>query len=578
MYIDTVPNRNSPPAILLRECWREGKIIRKKTVANMTKWPPHIVEVVRRAIKGEKLVAVGDVFAIERSLPHGHVQAVLLMIRRLGLESIIATKKSRQRNLVIAMIAQRLIRPYSKLATTRHWHDTTLAGEMAVEEADVDELYSAMAWLLKRQKRIENKLAKRHLADGDCALYDVSGSYYEGRTCPLAFFGYSRDHRSDRPQIVYGVMTDKDGRPVSVDVYPGNTGDPTTVPDQIDKIRNRFGFSRIVFVGDRGMLTQTRIDAIKKHPGIGWISALRSDAIRRLVGAGAIQMELFDEQNLAEITSPDFPGERLMVCFNPDLAAERSRKRDELLAVTEKALKKIEREAARRKKKIMTIEEIAMKVGKVIGRRKMKKHFVTNIENGRLEWSHNEESIEKEKALDGIYVIRTSETKESFSAADTVRSYKSLSQVERVFRTLKGLDLRIRPINHRLSDTVRAHVFLCLLSYYVEWHMRRALAPLLFDDEELEVNRASRDPVAAAEPSQSAKQKKGWRSISDGFAVHSFGTLIEHLSTLCKNHCYLRNIPQAKTRIEIATTPTPLQARAFELLEMYPVSGSSNWG
>ena len=358
----------------------------------MTKWPPSLVDAVRRAIKGEKLVAAGDLFAIERSLPHGHVEAVLSTIQRLGLDSLIAAKKCRQRDLVVAMIAQRLIRPYSKLATTRHWHDTTLAKEMAVEDADVDELYEAMTWLLKRQKRIENKLARRHLAEGDCALYDVSGSYYEGRTCPLAFFGYSRDHRGDRPQIVYGVMTDKDGRPVSVDVYPGNTADSTTVPDQINKIRKRFGLSRMVFVGDRGMLTQTRIDALKKHPGIGWISALRSDAIRRLVGTGTIQMSLFDEQNLAEITSPDFPGERLMVCFNPDLADERRRKRDELLAATETALEKITREADRRTKKPMTIEEIAMKVGKVIGRRKMKKHFATKIENGRLEWSRDDAS------------------------------------------------------------------------------------------------------------------------------------------------------------------------------------------
>lgn len=533
----------------------------------MTKWPPDVVDAVRRAIKGEKLAAVGELFAIERSLPHGHVQAVLSTIRRLGLDSIIAAKRCRQRDLVVAMIAQRLIRPYSKLATTRHWHDTTLAKEMAVEDADVDELYEALAWLLKRQKRVENKLTRQHLTDGDCALYDVSSSYYEGRTCPLAFFGYSRDHRGDRPQIVYGVMTDKDGRPVSVDVYPGNTGDPTTVPDQLDKIRKRFGLSRMVFVGDRGMLTQTRIDALKKHPGIGWISALRSDAIRRLVNAGAIQMSLFDEQNLAEITSPDFPGERLMVCFNPDLADERRRKRDELLAATETALEQISREAARRTKKPMTTEELAMKVGKAIGRRKMKKHFATKIENGRLEWSRDDESIEKEKGLDGIYVIRTSETQERFSAADTVRSYKNLSQVERVFRTLKGLDLRIRPINHRLADTVRAHVFLCLLSYYVEWHMRRALAPLLFDDEELESARARRDPVAAAAPSESARIKKVQRKTSDGLAVHSFDTLLEHLSTQCRNYCYPRDVAKAQKRIEILTDPTPLQARAFQLLK-----------
>jgi len=544
----------------------------------MTKWPPEVVEAVRRAVNGEKLVAQGDVFAIERSLPHGHVEAVLLTIRRLGLDSIIASKRCRQRDLVVAMIAQRVIRPYSKLATTRHWRDTTLAKELAVEDADVDELYGAMAWLLKRQKRIENKLARRHLAEGDCALYDVSSSYYEGRTCPLVFFGYSRDHRGDRPQIVYGVMTDKDGRPISVDVYAGKTADPATVPDQIEKIRQRFGLSRLVFVGDRGMLTETRIEALKKHPGIGWISALRSGAIRRLAGAGAIQMSLFDEQNLAEITSPDFPGERLVVCFNPELAHERRRTREELLAATEKALEKIARQAARRTRKPMRTEEIAMKVGAVIGARKMKKHFTTKIDGGRLEYSRDDESIENEKRLDGIYVVRTSEPRERFSAAETVRSYKSLSEVERAFRTLKGIDLRIRPIHHRLADTVRAHVFLCLLSYYVEWHMRRALAPLLFDDEELHGARRQRDPVAPAQASASAKKKKARRKTDEGLAVHSFETLIRHLSTRCKNYCYPRDVAQVETRIEITTDPTPLQTRAFELLQMYPVQRNSNSG
>lgn len=575
MYIDEVPNRKSPPAILLRECWREGKRVRKRTLANMTRWPKPVVDAIRKALKGERLASVDDVFAIERSLPHGHVEAVLAMMRRFGLDSLISSRRCRERDLVVAMIAERIVHPCSKLATTRVWHTTTLAQELDVADADENELYDALDWLLARQKRIEKKLAGRHLRDGEQALYDVSSSYYEGRTCVLAVHGFDRDGKKGRPIIVYGVMTDKEGRPIAVDVYPGNTGDPTTVPDQVDKLRCEFGLSRVVLVGDRGMLTQTQIDKLKTHPQLGWISALRSRSIRKLVAAGAIQMSLFDEQNLAEVTSPEFPGERLVVCFNPQLAEERRRKREELLAATEKELDRIVRAVRRRTRTPLGENEIGVRVGKVVNRFKMAKHFELTIADGRLQWARNEETIATEAALDGIYVIRTSEPAERLSAQDAVRSYKSLSEVERAFRTLKGIDLRVRPIHHRTVDHVRAHIFLCLLAYYVEWHMRRALAPLLFHDEQLPDDRKRRDPVAPAQPSPSAKKKKRRRTTDDGLPVHSFETLLEELATRCKNSCRPRTAPDVEA-IEVLTDPTPLQSRALELLQSYPVAGNPN--
>ena len=573
MYVEVVPNRNSPPAILLRECWREGGKVRKRTLANMTRWPDHVVEGIRRLLKGEHLVGVDDVFTIKRSLPHGHVEAVLGAIRRIGLDSMIASKRCRERDLVVAMIVERLIHPCSKLATTRLWHTTTLAEELGVEDAGVDELYGALGWLLGRQAAIEKKLARRHLGEGSCVLYDVTSSYYEGRTCPLARFGHDREGKRGRRVIVYGVMTDEDGRPVGVDVYKGGTADPTTVPDQVNKLRRRFSLERVVLVGDRGMLTQTQIDTLAKHPQLGWISALRSGAIRKLVRAGAIQLSLFDEKNLAEISSPDFPGERLVVCFNPLLADERRRKRGELLAATEQSLDKIAREVARRTKKPLLKEEIALKVGKVIGRFKMAKHFELIIDDGRFEYRRDETSVGLEEALDGIYVIRTSEPRERLSAEDAVRKYKSLSHVERAFRTLKGIDLRVRPIRHRLEDPVRAHIFLCMLAYYVEWHMRKTLAGLLFDDEELDAQRPKRDAVAPARPSRSAAAKRSRRKTPDGLPVQSFQTLLSELATRGRNECAAKGDSSGSTT-RLLTEPTPLQSRAFELLGLYPVSGN----
>jgi transposase len=569
MYIDKVPNRNSPPAILLRESFREGGIVKKRTVANLTQWPPHVVEAIRLALKRKDLVPIEDAFSIQRSLPHGHVELLLSMLRKLGLDRIIASKPCRERDLVVAMIVERLLHPCSKLATTRHWHSTTLAGELGVADADEDELYEALDWLLERQERIEGKLARLHLEEGTLARYDVSSSYYEGRTCPLAYYGHDRDGKKDKPIVVYGVLTDSQGCPVAIQVYPGNTGDPTTVPDQVEKLRDRFGLSRVTLVGDRGMLTQKQIDALKQHPGLGWISALRSGAIRSLMNQGAIQRSLFDRTGLAEIASPDYPGERLIVCYNPLLADERARKREDLLQATEKELERIATGVRRRTKKPLSKVEIGLKVGRVVNRFKVSKHFFLHIEEGSFRWERNEESIVSETALDGFYVIRTSEPKDRLSAEDTVRAYKGLSHVEQAFRCLKT-DLKVRPIRHRTAEHVRAHIFLCLLAYYVEWHLRKALAPVLFEDEELESDRQTRHPVAPAQPSASVKKKKAERKTPEGFPIHDLGTLLAEMGTRCKNWCRFDVHPDAPL-IEQTTEPTPQQARIMELINAYPV-------
>lgn len=565
MYIETVPNRTSPPAILLRETWREGPTIRKRTLANLSAWPAQKIDALRRVLRGEVLVPAGELFTTVRSRPHGHVEAVLGMIRKLGLETVLAAKRCRERDLVVAMLVQRLLDPCSKLATTRLWHTTTLAAELSVQQADVDELYEAMDWLVARQDRIQKKLAQRHLAEGALVLYDVTSSYYEGRTCPLAQRGHDRDGKQGLPIIVYGVLTDAAGRPVAVDVYPGNTGDPTTVPDQLDRLRQQFQLAQVVLVGDRGMLTQPQIDKMKAYPGVGWISALTSGAIRELVQAGALQLSLFDEKHLAEITSPEYPGERLMVCYNPLLAEERRRKRGELLAATEKALAGIAKEVASRTKKPFTEAEIGIKVGRVVGRYKVGKHVALTIGDGRFGWARREDSVEQEARLDGIYVIRTSEPKERMSAEDVVRGYKHLSQVERGFRCLKGLDLLVRPIRHRTEERVPAHIFLCLLAYYVEWHMRKAWAPILFEDEEVDEDRKVRDPIAPAKPSKSVRQKKATRRTADGLPVHSFRTLLADLATRCRNTRRIKSDETSPTFDEI-TEPSPLQKRAYDLL------------
>lgn len=573
MYVETVPNRNSPPAILLREAWRDGKRIRKRTLANLSDWPETRIENLRRVLRDEPLISRRDSLKIERTLPHGHVEAILGSIRKLGFDVIIASKPCRERDLVLAMIAERLIHPCSKLATTREWHTTTLAEELSVQDANEDDLYDAMDWLLARKLRIENKLAKRHLLEGSVVLYDVSSSYYWGRHCPLAKFGHDRDGKKGLPIIVYGVLTDAEGRPVALEVYPGNTGDPTTVPGQVHKLRRHFGLSRVVIVGDRGMLTQPQLDLIKKHPKMGWITALTSVAIRDLIEKRALQLSLFDEKNLAEISSPDYPGERLMACYNPLLDDERRRKRRELLEATDKGLATISKEVSRRKKKLLTEAEIGLKVGRVLERFKMGKHYTCKIGPGTFEWTRSEESIKREEMLDGIYVIRTSEFKEHLSAEDTVRNYKSLSQVERAFRCLKGVfDLLVRPIRHRTAKRVSAHFFLCMLAYYVEWHMRRALAPILFTDEELAEDRKHRDPVAPAQASESAKRKKARHQTEDGLPVHSFDTLMAELATRGRVTYSLKSDEVSLTFYE-APAPTPIQARAYQLLGLLPVGG-----
>lgn len=565
MHIEAVPNRGSHPTILLRQSYRDGKNVRKRTLANLTPLPQHVIDILRRALRGEKLVPGDEAFAIERSIPHGHVKAILGTIRKIGLDAIIASRRSPQRDLVVAMIAERLLHGRSKLASTRLWHTTTVAEELSVQDADVDELYEAMDWLLERQERIEKKLADRHLGEGCQVLYDITSSYYEGHTCPLARRGHNRDGKKGKPIIVYGLLTDSSGRPVAVEVYPGNTGDPSTVGDQVDKLRRRFGISRVVLVGDRGMLTQAQIEKLKAYPQLGWISALRSESIRQLVEGKELQLSLFDTKNLAEITSAEFPGERLVACFNPLLADKRARTRRELLLATEKQLRGIANEVARRTRKPLLTAEIALKVGKVINRHKVGKHFCLQMEDNLFHGERDEASIEQEAALDGIYVIRTSAPKKRLSASDTVRSYKNLAQVELGFRCLKGIDIRVRPIHHATDPRVRAHVFLCFLAYYVEWHMREALGPLLFDDPELAVDRWARDPVARAEPSNSAARKKVERATPGGFPVHSFDTLLEELGTLCRNRCRIQADPSGTT-ITQDTQPTKLQARVFELL------------
>ena len=575
MYIDVVPNRNSPPAILLREAWREGNKTHKRTLANLSDWPAEKIEIFRRMLRDEALVSPQDLLATEKSLPFGHVEAILKMIDRLKLDQVISSVRCRERDLVLAMMVQRLIDPCSKLATTRQWHSTTLAEEMGVADATEDDLYAAMDWLLERQERIEKKLAARHLDQGGLVLYDVSSSFYEGHCCPLAQFGHDRDGKTGLPIIVYGVMTNGQGCPVAVSVYAGNTADPTTVGDQIEKLREKFGLGRVVLVGDRGMLTQPQIDKLRQHEGMGWITALTSTAIRSLVDEGALQLSLLDEKNLAEITSPEYPDERLMVCHNPVLEERRQRKREALLQATEKSLEKISQEAARRKKKPFTAAEIGVKVGKVLGRYKMGKHFECTIGEGSFTWSRRSDAIAQEQMLDGIYVLRTSESAERLSAEETVRSYKSLAEVERAFRCLKGIDLLVRPIRHRTADRVPAHIFLCVLAYYVEWHLRQAWAPLLFEDEERREQRKHRDPVLPPQPSASVQSKKLSHQTADGLPVHSFDSLLKELAARARVTYALLSgqaEPTAKTTFRQLTPPTPLQARALELIRMFPVA------
>jgi transposase len=570
MYIETVPNRASPPAVLLRESTREGDKVHKRTLANLSHWPPRKIEALRRALRGEGGGAdPAQALRVTASLPHGHVKAVLGTMRKLGLDTLIASRRCRQRDLVLAMIAARILFPASKLNTVARWGQCTLAEELAVGDADEMELYETLDWLLKRQPALEDKLAAKHLGEGSSVLYDLSSSFYYGSHCPLAKFGHERDKPGTRI-IVYGVLASAAGCPVASQVYEGNTGDPKTVGDQAAKLRQRFGLRHAVLVGDRGCITQTQIKELAAHPGLGWVGALRAPAIKALVEQKLIQPSLFDQRNLAEISSTDYPGERLVACFNPLLAEQRRRKREELLAATEKRLERIVKAVGRRTRKPLSKAEIGLRVGRAINHYKVAKHFEVKIDDSRLSYQRRLGQIEREKELDGIYVIRTSEPAQNLTAGDAVRTYKSLAQVERAFRCLKGVDLLVRPIYLRTVAHVRAHIFLCVLAYYVEWHMRGALAPLLYADEELERLRRTRDPVLPAEPSASAKVKKVEHRTAEGLAVQSWSSLLQSLHTLCRNTCRMKDDADSPSFV-VETEPNELQRSVYQLLGLCPV-------
>jgi transposase len=573
MYIETVPNRKSPPCILLRESYRQDGKVKKRTVANLSNWPADLVENFRLLLKGGTVMErIDESFDVLRSRPHGHVAAVVGSLRKTGLDRMIAGKGLKEHALSIAMIAARIIEPQSKLATSRGLNDetlfSTLSEELGLENSDEDELYAAMDWLGERQQRIERKLAKKHLDNGSLVLYDVTSTYFEGRSCPLAKLGHNRDGKKGKLQIVFGLLCTEQGCPVAVEVFSGDTGDPSTLAEQIKKIRDRFGLEQVIMVGDRGLITEARIrEEIRPVQGLEWITALRFSQIRKLVDSGSLQLSLFDEQDLAEIIDPSYPDERLVVCRNPLLAEERTRKRSDLLEATEKELKKIAEATRRTKRRLKGKDKIALRVGKVINKFKVGKHFHVNIEEESFSYHFKEDNIAREKALDGIYVIRTSLSSYKMTSEAAVQAYKQLSSVEQAFRCFKSIDLKVRPIHHHLEHRVRAHVFLCMLAYYVEWHMRQALAPILFDDENPQQAQASRSCVVApAQRSTSAKAKAGRKRTEDGFPVHSFRTLLKDLATICKNRIQ-PHLPGALAFDKI-TVPTPLQAKAMKLLRV----------
>ena len=572
MYIETVPNRNSPPAILLRESYRQGGKVCKRTLCNLSNWPIEFVEGLRGVLRGGTVIAADQpAFAVTRSLPHGHVAAVLGTARRIGLDRMLGPDGNRCRDLVLAMIVGRIIDPVSKLAVARALSPQTASsslGEvMDLGEVDEDELYAALDWLLVRQPAIETQLARRHLQNGTLVLYDVSSSYMQGRCCPLAKRGYSRDGRKGTLQIVYGLLCAPDGCPVAIEVFDGNTADPKTLAPQVAKLKQRFGLAHVVLVGDRGMITQARITQDIQAAGLDWITALRAPAIKQLLAGGQIQLSLFDQRDMASITSPEFPGERLVVCRNPDLATERARKREDLLAATERDLAQIRARAHRKRNPLRGAAEIALAVGAVINTHKMAKHFDLEITDTSLHFARKTAQITEEAATDGIYVVRTSLPVTMLDDAQTVRSYKSLSMVERAFRCIKTVDLHVRPVYHWLEDRVRAHVFLCMLAYYLEWHLRKLLAPILFDDTDQDAAEAlRRSVVATAQRSPAAVTKQTTGVTPDGLPVHSLRSLIADLATLARNTVVTAITP--KLPLTVLTRPTAVQRRAFELLAL----------
>ena len=574
MFVTTVPNRGSPPAVLLRESYREDGKVKSRTLANLSHWPDEKIQTLRAALRGDRLVPAGEGgFEIRRSLPHGHVLAALATARRIGLDDLLPRRGSqRRRDLVLALVVARLLDRAAKLATARMLDPATashsLGETLGLGTVRVREIYAALDWLGSEQSFIENRLARRHLKEGTLVLYDVTSTYLEGSHCPLAHHGYSRDKRSDRPQLVIGLLCASDGCPVAVEVFEGNTADPATVASQIAKLKDRFKLKRVVVVGDRGMITDARIEQGLRPAGLDWITALRAPAIKDLAAAGGpLQPSLFDDRDMGEITSPDFPGERLVVCKNPLLAEERTRKREELLAATEKDLARIRTRVARAKNPLHGAAEIGRAVGTVIGKRKMAKHFAIEITDKTFSFARKPDQIDAEARLDGIYVLRTSLTAEQSNAAATVRSYKSLARVERAFRSLKTVDLEIRPVFHWTAPRVRAHVLLCVLAYYLEWHMRQVLAPVLFDDEDKAAAEASRaSPVAKAQVSDAARKKARARlsdpAHGERLPVHSFRTLLADLGTLTKNTVYFGG----KSELTVVAKPTPVQHRALGLL------------
>jgi transposase len=548
---------------LLRRSYREGGVVKNETLGNLSHLPEHLIELIRRSLQGEHFVQVGEAFEVTASRPHGAVQAVAAAMQQLGMASVIGSKPCRERDLVLAMIASRIIAPHTKLATTRWWHTTTLAEQFGVADADEDDLHAAMDWLLGRQDTIQKKLATRHLAAGSLVLYDLSSSYFEGTTCPLARIGYSRDGRKGTLQVNYGLLTDVRGCPVAVSVYEGNVGDSLTLMPEVSRLRESFGVEQLVMVGDRGMISQKSIEQMRELDGIGWISALKNASIRALVEQRHLQLGLFDERNLLEISSPEFPGERLVACRNPELAKLRTHKREELLAATERNLEKIK--ARIEAGKLAGPDEIGLRVGKIVNQYKVAKHFDLAIGDHSFTFARKPDSIAAEAALDGIYIIRTSLRASQMDAPDCVRNYKALANVERAFRSLKTVDLKVRPIHHRTADRVRAHILLCMLAYYVEWHMREAWRELMFADPQQQA-KATRDPVAPAKRSRAALAKVASRTLDDGSPVHSFTSLLEELATVVRNTCRTPNVGPDAPTFDVLTTPNAKQQRALELL------------
>ena len=561
MHIHIVPNRKAAPTVLLRESYREGRKVCKRTLANLSDLSPLQIQAIRASLRGEVLQPVAQTFEICSSRAHGHVQAVWLAMQRLGLASLLASKPCRERELVLAMVAQRIICPATKLATTRMWHTSTLAQEFGVSDATEDDLYGAMDWLLAGQGRIQKKLAARHLKEDSLVLYDLSSSYFEGSHCPLAKLGYSRDGKRGTLQVNYGLLTDDRGCPVAISVHEGNTSDSKTFMPQVQRLREEFGIKRMVMVGDRGMISQKAIDAMSQDADVAWITALRSSSIRTLVEQRHLQLGLFDERNLLEISSPDFPGERLVACRNPQLAKMRAHTRDDLLLATEINLEKIKArvDAA----KLLGQDKIGVAVGRVVNQYKVAKHFELVITDNSFTFSRIADNIAAEAALDGLYIIRTCVTAERMDAATCVRTYKSLAQVERAFRSIKTMDLKVRPIHHHLEGRVRAHIFLCMLAYYVEWHMRQTWRELMFADED-QAAKATRDPVAPAKRSDAAMKKVLGRTLEDGSPTHSYQTLMKELETIVRNTCRTPNSPTEAPTFQITTMPNPKQKRALD--------------